>query len=119
MAARSQKGTDKELLFGLGDVRVQPLRTANRAREVESARHPRALRGLAWPDGERRDDEFVGRWSIDRAVAGIIQAKGVVTPAGFGCSNRMRPCRSTGLRLRRPNARLLPVAEAGCSLCVE
>src|SRR3989442_7941352 len=83
MAARSQKGTDKELLFGLGDVRVQPLRTANRAREVESARLPRALRGLAWPDGERRHDEFVGRGSIDRAVAGIIQAKGLVTPAAL------------------------------------
>ncbi len=31
----------------------------------------------------RRYYEFVGRWSIGRAIAGIIEAKGMVTPAGF------------------------------------
>jgi site-specific DNA recombinase len=34
-------------------------------------------------EGDTRYYEFVGRWSIGRAVAGIIQAKGMVTPAGF------------------------------------
>ena len=34
-------------------------------------------------EGDARYYEFVGRWSIGRAVAGVIQAKGMVTPAGF------------------------------------
>jgi hypothetical protein len=32
--------------------------------------------------GDPRYYEFVGRWSIGRAVPGIIQAKGMVTPGG-------------------------------------
>ena len=34
-------------------------------------------------EGEMRYYELAGRWSIGRAVAGIIEAKGMVTPAGF------------------------------------
>ena len=58
-------------------------------REVEHARRAlnAALLGrlafTAHNDGQTRYYEFVGRWSIGRAVAGIIQAKGMVTPAGF------------------------------------
>ena len=34
-------------------------------------------------EGDARYYEFVGLWSIGRAVAGVVQAKGRVTPAGF------------------------------------
>jgi hypothetical protein len=33
-------------------------------------------------EGDTRYYEFVGRWSIGRVVAGIVQAKGMVTPGG-------------------------------------
>ena len=43
------------------------------------------------PDHERKLYEFTGRWSIGRALAGIVLTRGMVTPGGQsanGCEPR-------------------------------
>ncbi len=58
-------------------------REVDHARRVLTASLMGRLVFTAHTEGGRRYYEFVGRWSIGRAVAGVIQAKGMVTPAGF------------------------------------
>ena len=58
-------------------------REVDRARRALTATLTGRLIFTAHNEGDARYYEFVGRWSIGRAVAGVVQAKGMVTPAGF------------------------------------
>ena len=58
-------------------------RHVDQARPVLTAALRGRLRFTPYVENDRRYYEIAGRWSIGSAIARIIEAKGMVTPAGF------------------------------------